>query len=446
MPFDTNMSSKNHSCLITDVQKSVNGDLLTIAFHDATFTFHSQWLHDAQVEAGPYKLVADTYTHKASFAEIRTASASGNGIKTTLEVVWNDGKTARFPSVWLRVYAPLVAAHHTDEPAQEDLQIPKGWLVHSLTMPGISYAEIFPEISTTVALRIYETLVHESFPGILKITNLPAPLVANERKGENALVTQILKQIFGSVFVHPRRGPDLTYNVSSHVEKDVQKGQMLPNFDTAQFLLPHVDQSFYQLPSRIVGLYALEGHSENTFVSCPAVLRTLKDEEPELVAPLLGAPLTIGRAAHMYSPTQYQAATSTVAIPTPGFPQQVNRFRWHPHLAGALLCPFAQFPEALRAHRAFQEIADRDTHQLRVRFVPGDMYLFDNHRVLHGRARVLKVSRTSVGQSVPEQTVVDGWREMLTSRLMRVLEEKWLIHVPLAQLYELDKLVEALEN
>jgi len=77
-------------------------------------------------------------------------------------------------------------------------------------MPEISYSEIFPEISTTVALRIYETLVHESSPGILKITNLPAPLVANERKGKNALVTQILKQIFVSVFVHPRRpGPDL---------------------------------------------------------------------------------------------------------------------------------------------------------------------------------------------------------------------------------------------
>jgi len=79
-------------------------------------------------------------------------------------------------------------------------------------------------------------------------------------------------------------------------------------------------------------------------------------------------------------------------------------------------------------------------------FAPGNMYLFDNRRVLHGRASVLEVPRTSVGQSVPEQTEVDEWREMLTSRLTRVLEEKWLIQVPLAQLYELDKLVEALEN
>jgi len=60
--------------------------------------------------------------------------------------------------------------------------------------------------------------------------------------------------------------------------------------------------------------------------------------------------------AFMYSLTQFQA------IPTSGFPQQVNCFRWYPHLAGALLCPFAQSLEVLRAHRAFQEIADRDTH------------------------------------------------------------------------------------
>ena len=54
--------------------------------------------------------------------------------------------------------------------------------------------------------------------------------------------------------------------------------------------------------------------------------------------------------------------------------------------------------------------------------------------------------RTSVGQTVPEQAVVDGWREMLTRRLLRVLEERWLVHVPLAQLYELDKIVDALET
>ena len=71
------------------------------------------------------------------------------------------------------------------------------------------------------------------------------------------------------------------------------------------------------------------------------------------------------------------------------------------------------------------------------------MYIWDNFNVLHGREKVLSVPRTCVGQSVPEQVVMDGWREMLTGKLMRVFEERWLIHVPLMQLYELDKIVDA---
>jgi trimethyllysine dioxygenase len=443
---DTSIPINIPSSKITAVRTSPTGKFVTVEFYDAIFMFHSQWLHDAQTDDGPYKQVADTYTHKNSFVEIRNASASGHGIKTVLEVSWKDGKTTRFPSVWLRVYAPLVAEHHGNKTAQKDLQIPKGWLVNTLAMPEISYTEIFPEISQAAALRIHEIVVHDSFPGILKITNLPPPIVEDERKGESTLLAKVLKQIFGSVFSHPRRGPDIAYTMASHQEQYTNKGMLLSNYNTAKFLLPHFDQSIYQNPTRIDGLYNLEGESVNTFVSCPAVLQTLKEESPELVEPLFTTPMTFGRVAHMYSPPQYQASTPTAVMSLPGFPNQIYRFRWNPHQVGSLLSPFSQFPTSLLAHRNFQEIASRDTHQLKVRFKPGDMYLWDNFRVLHGRERVLKVPRTSVGQTVPEQAVVDGWREMLTERLLRVLEERWLIHVPLAQLYELDKIVGTLET
>ncbi|OAL53487.1 Clavaminate synthase-like protein [Pyrenochaeta sp. DS3sAY3a] len=216
---------------------------------------------------------------------------------------------------------------------------------------------------------------------------------------------------------------------------------MLPNFNTSQHLLPHVDQTFYQRPSRIVGLYCLEGQSINTFVSCPAVLNTMREEHPDLVDSLFNTPMTFGRAAHMYSPAQYQGATHPAIIPTPALPGQVYRFCWHPHFVGSLLSSFSNYSIARLAHQKFQEVMDRDTHQLRITFKPGDMYLFDNFLILHGREKVLEVPRTSVGQSVPEQTVLDGWRELLTLNLMGVMEERWLTHMPLVQLYELNKMV-----
>jgi trimethyllysine dioxygenase len=443
---DTNIPIKTPSSEITAVRTSSTRKFVTIEFPDATFTFHSQWLHDAQTDDGPYKQVADTYTHKNSFVEVQNASISGHGIKTTLDVSWKDGRSTRFPSLWLRVYAPLVAEHHGNETAQKELQIPKGWLVHTLKMPEISFSEIFPEVSCATALRIHEILVHDSFPGILKVTDLPPPIAEDERKGKNTILARVLTQVFGSVFSHPRRGPNVAYTMASHQEQYSNKGKLLPNYNTAKLLLPHFDQSIYQNPTRVDGLYNLEGESENTFVSCPAVLQTLSEESPELVDPLFTAPMAFGRVAHMYSPPQYQASTPTAVMSLPGFPRQVYRFRWNPHQVGSLLSPFAQFPTALRAHRKFQEVASRDSHRLKVRFRPGDMYLWDNFKVLHGRERVLVVPRTGVGQTVPEQAVLDGWREMLTGKLLRVFEERWLVHVPLAQLYELDKIVDALQS
>jgi len=439
----SNLPTGQPSSRIVAVTTSPTGEYVTIQFGDATFTFHSQWLHDAQTDDGAYRQASDTYTHKISLVEIQAARSSGHGIENTLEIFWKDGRSTRFPSIWLRVYAPLVANHHEKEPKPKALRIPKGWQVNTLNMPEISYNDIFPEIPDTTSLRICEILLDNSAPGILRVTNLPPAIAEDERRGENTLLAKVLTQIFGSVFSHPRRGPEVAYTMASHHEQYANKGKLVPNYNLTSVLLPHFDQSMYQHPSLIDGLYNIEGESLNTFVSCPAVLQTLQDECPELVEPLFTTPVAFGRVAHIYSPPQYQGTTPTTVIPRPGFPDQIYRFHWNPHQVGALLCPFHSFPTALRAHRKFQEISSRDTHQLKVKFKPGDMYLWDNHKVLHGRDKVLKTPRTAVGQTSSEQAVVDRWREILIRRLLGVLEERWLVQVPLQQLRELDKMVDA---
>ena len=452
MPFElvTNVPSNKPSNLITCVRTSRKGESVTVEFHDATFTFHAQWLHDAQVDNGPAKQATEVYSLKPLAAQIRKICIAGHGARTTLDVTWSDGQTSRFPATWLRVYAPVVAKHHGMD-AIQDLDTPKGWLVNTLTIPEIAYTEIFPENSTSemsqkTAAWIYDILLHESGPGIVKVVGLPDPIVEDERNGKNALVTQILRQLFGSVFVHPRRGPDLTFNIASHHEKDVKKGNMLPNYNTSQALLPHADQSHYLHPTRVQALYNLEGESENTFVSCPAALETLREETPHLFEHLCTAPMALGRVAHWYKPSLYQATIDTAVSMQPGFPNRVKRFRWHPHLMGSLLSPHDEFPEARAAHRKFQEIMRRDTHEFRVFYKPGDLYMWDNFRVLHGRERVLKQPRTSVGQSVSEQVAADRYREFKLTKLMRYLDEKWLIHMPQSQLHDLENLVDAWET
>jgi trimethyllysine dioxygenase len=452
IPFElvTDIPSNKPSDLITGVRTTPNGESVTVEFHDATFTFHTQWLHDARVDNGPAKDAVEAFLQNTLIARIRNTRIAGHGVRMTLIVTWNDGCISQFPAIWLRVYAPLVAKRHGEDAARES-NAPKGWLRNTVTIPEISYAEIFPgnstsEMSPTTAAWVYDALLHESAAGIVKVVGLPAPVVEDERNTENTLVTRILKQIFGSVFVHPRRERDTSFNIASHHEKTAEKGIALPNYNTNQTLLPHVDQSHYTYPARIQGLYALEGESENTFVSCPAVLATFREETPHLFEHLCTAPMAFGRVAHFYAPPLYQATVDTAVTMEPGFPGRVKRYRWHPHLASSLVSPYDKFPEARTAHRKFQEIMRRDTHQLKVMFKPGDLYIWDGFRLLHGRELVFKVPRTSVGQTVPEQVVADKYRVLKMKRLMECLDEKWLIHMPQPQLHDSVNLLDAWES
>ncbi len=49
----------------------------------------------------------------------------------------------------------------------------------------------------------------------------------------------------------------------------------------------------------------------------------------------------------------------------------------------------------------------------------------------------MKVPRTGVGQTVPEQVVVDKYRALKIWQLKNHIDEKWLVHVPTAQLHDL---------
>jgi trimethyllysine dioxygenase len=418
---------------------------LTIDFQENKWKFHAQWLHDAQVDNGASKDAVDVFTQKFQVALINDVNLTEQGVRSNLGVSWDDGSTSYFPAVWLKVLAPLVAKPHDNTSARMP-DTAKGWLATTLQIPEFSFFNVFPkdvnskEFSATKEL-VYDTLLRKSATGIIKVIDLPAPELEEERQKENTLVTRILKQLFGSVFLHPVRGFEKTFNISSHHEDDAKRGAKLPNYNAVKALLPHADHAHYTHPSRIQGLYALEGESENTFVSCHAALNALQLESPELVPYLSAVPMIIGRCAEFYTPPLYQATVDTAITLEPGFPDSIKRFRWHPHLAGSLLASYDTFPEAREAYRKFQEIMRRDEVQVKIRFKQGDLYIWDNFRILHGRERVLATPRTAVGQTVPEQVVVDAYRAIKMGRLKGIVDEKWLVHVPLEQLDEMVELV-----
>ena len=84
----------------------------------------------------------------------------------------------------------------------------------------------------------------------------------------------------------------------------------------------------------------------------------------------------------------------------------------------------------------------RDTHQLKLVLKPGDLYVWDNFRLLHGREKVLTTPRTGVGQTVPEQVVHDRWRALSTKALREYVGDEWLVHLPMPQLKEMARIME----
>ena len=428
-----------YKALIDCCEISPGKDLLTVKFPESEiYTFHAQWLNDAKCDDGPSRSATNAFCQRMPTAVIEATRIIHQGIRSTLTVTWGDGSISEFPVIWLRAMAPLVAKVSI----VESQPIAGGWLGQTLNIPHIAYADIFSESveqSNKTVVRILDELLDQCNAGIIKVVGLPAPDLASEREKKNTLVTKVLKQIFGSVFVHPRRGADQTFNVASHHKEDVKRAVGLPNYNTNEVLLPHVDHAHYENPIQVQGWYGLEGESENTFVSSLATLRTLKEESPDLLKHLCQAPATFGRVVHYYSPPLYQATADTVVTMYPGT-RQVKRVRWHPHLSGSLITSFDQYDIARLAHQKFQEIMRRETHQLKVCLQPGDLYIWNNFTILHGRDRVLKVPRTGVGQTVPEQVVVDKYRALKVWQLKNAIDEKWLVHVPTAQLQDLVKL------
>lgn len=448
MAFTTGATpvGQNSSDPTPTYQKCSNGNKVTVDFPDGTFTFHSQWLHDARCDDGAARNASTAVCQQSiETVHVETIQMSGQGVKTTLDITWDDGISSEFPIPWLRVMAPLVAARADSPQPAARRAVPKGWTVDTLKIPEISYSDLFPEgmkqqqLNATI-LSTLDRILASSSPGIVKIVDLPKPKIEDEQNHINNLTTLVLKRLFGSVWVHPIRGPDQTFNVSSHAHDSTRKIG-LPNYDTTQVLLPHTDHAFYDNPIQVMGFYGLEGESENTWVSALAALETLRKEAPESYHHLCNAPMAVGRVSRFYSDPLYQATVDTAITMQPGASDDVKRVRWHPNLTGSLLSPYHEYKAARLAHQKFQEIVRRNTHQLKLILKPGDLYVWDNFRLLHGREKVLEVPRTGVGQTVPEQVVQDRYRALSTELLKGLVGEDWLVHMPMPQLREMLSIV-----
>lgn len=74
---------------------------------------------------------------------------------------------------------------------------------------------------------------------------------------------------------------------------------------------------------------------------------------------------------------------------------------------------------------------------------PGEVYVWDNFRILHGTEYGNVNPGVCEEEYVEEQKLLDVWRGVLISRLVEIgMEEKWLVHVPEKLLREMINFLE----
>lgn len=240
-----------------------NGNKVTISSPTGEYTFHSQWLHDARCDDGAQRNSTTAIGRQPlETVKIDSAEIVGGDTRKFLAIVWNDGLSSEFPVEWLWVMAPIVAATTTKSMPTFLPVVDDGWTTDSINIPEISYHAIFSTTATleevnSTALRVLDLLLSPRSAGIVKIVDLPEPNFEDELNHTRNINTLVLKKLFGSVFVHPTRGSDRSFNVSSR-SAEATKRKNLPNYDTNQVLLPHADHAFYEHPINVQGWYILE--------------------------------------------------------------------------------------------------------------------------------------------------------------------------------------------
>ena len=132
--------------------------------------------------------------------------------------------------------------------------------------------------------------------------------------------------------------------------------------------------------------------------------------------------------AYYYSPSLIQSNVDTPVTFYPGT-ETIKRIKWPPHLMGWIHTHSDNYSKARAADQHFQQILMDPNSIYRYEFKAGQMFVWNNFRILHGRQKIVEFPRTVIGQTVPEDIVQNRFREIQLSKI-QTIPEPWLVHLP----------------
>lgn len=179
---------------------------------------------------------------------------------------------------------------------------------------------------------------------------------------------------------------------------------------------PHTDEAFFHGPPGISLFHCIKpdpsGGGASLFVDGVAAAETLRERDPAAFAFLTSTPVLW--AAERNPMERFRTRARVIATDSAGV---VRGIRLSDRTMPPLDLPEEQVEEGYAALRAFAEIAYAPERVFEVPLAPGDMAVFDNHRVLHAR----RAFDQCAGERHLQQVEID--REMFHNVFRQLAEQ-----------------------
>ena len=383
--MNTPRASENVGAQMKKIEKaSLKARSLVLEWSDlSTSEFHFLWLRDNCPQ-----LLHPSTNHRvvetSSIPDDLRPSKTHVTVDGNLQIVWtHDGHVSTFAPGWLQ-------AHDYSGGARYARRVVKLWDAEAIarSLPDVSYPALLTDDNTRAAF-LQGFIEH----GVGILRNVPC---------EPGTVLDVGREL-GELRT---TSWGLVFDVVSMENANSVAYTNLP-------LVTHTDEG-YRDPAPTVQLQhflrADASGGASTLVDGFAIAEDMRREAPEqfnlLASTLLHFHFADATAEH-------QAQDSIITLDADG---AVKAIRYSNHSAQPFLLDADIMEPFYAAYREFGRRRENDRYQLRINMAAGDLYMVDNHRVMHGRTGF-----TSGGARHLQSCYIE--RDELVSRLM-VLKRK----------------------
>ncbi|WP_438397347.1 TauD/TfdA family dioxygenase [Caballeronia sp. DA-9] len=357
--------------------------------------YHFLWLRDNC----PCSQCVHPRTREQLF-EVLDAPANLSAQRISLDkegkliVGWSDGHNSQYEAGWLRSHAYDPASRSE---RAERLRSVEPW-GSELVIPSFDYSEVVSSDSV-----LLDWLLAARDVGLTMLTGVPS---ANEAVETAAKRISFMRETnFGSIFEVKTKAETTDSNAYTSLE-----------------LPAHTDMSTRELQPGLQFLHCLINDAaggESTFVDGFAIAAALQAEAPEDFRVLCEHPIDFWNKAPQ---SDYRSHAPIIGLDARGELSEIRLTNW---LRAPINLPSSEMGAFYRAYQHFSALTRDSRFLVSHRLEAGQMWCFDNRRIMHGR----KAFDPTSGQRFLRGGYMD--RDELLSRI-RVLERSHVRSTPMA--------------